>query len=335
MPTSGSSRSRRAVVCDPVETRRHAHVDEQQRVPAAPGSRAAHLLDGLFALIGGVELERLVGGLGGCRAEQLRVERVQLIARARRHGRGSCGSPRESRDCRRRSRCADSAPRAAAAVRASLMRHCPASAKPTRCGTSSTYSTAMRSTKLAPLPGPSLYAVRLPSICCAALAQLCRPKPWPVFLVVNPWLKIFGRFSGAMPAPLSRTSMRTPPSTLPIDTVELPIRPHRFLERVLGVRDQVHENLHDLVPIHEHRRQLLVAPDDLDVAVAQRRFADREGGLRDLLERADLRDAVDLRIRLLRRDDLLHVLEVLGELVDVAEDRALLVGQGRRRACAE
>ena len=38
---------------------------------------------------------------------------------------------------------------------------------------------------------------------------------------------------------------------------------HR-LERVLRVRDQVHEDLHDLVPVDEHRRQLLVAAHDLD-----------------------------------------------------------------------
>ena len=49
---------------------------------------------------------------------------------------------------------------------------------------------------------------------------------------------------------------------------ELPIGPHHVLERVLRVGDQVHEDLHDLMPIDEHGRQLLVAPNDLDVAVA-------------------------------------------------------------------
>src|ERR1039458_3674665 len=63
----------------------------------------------------------------------------------------------------------------------------------------------------APLPGPSLWAVRVPPISFAALAPLWRPKPWPSFLVVKPWLKIRVRFSGSIPTPLSAMVIFTSP----------------------------------------------------------------------------------------------------------------------------
>src|SRR5436189_5042373 len=65
------------------------------------------------------------------------------------------------------------------------------------------------STKVAPLPGPSLCAESEPPISLAANAPLCRPNPWPSRLVVNPCEKIFVRFSGEMPMPLSLTDSET------------------------------------------------------------------------------------------------------------------------------
>ncbi len=66
---------------DSVEARRHPHVDEQQRVAAAFGARAPDFLDGLLALVRGVELEALLRRFRRS-AEQLGVERVQRVARA-------------------------------------------------------------------------------------------------------------------------------------------------------------------------------------------------------------------------------------------------------------
>ena len=82
MLTSGSSRSRRAVVCDAVEPGRHAHVDEQRvRTAGRPHARGLHLLDSFFALIRGIELEASrPDRLHGRAAEELLVERVQLAA---------------------------------------------------------------------------------------------------------------------------------------------------------------------------------------------------------------------------------------------------------------
>src|SRR5438067_509115 len=57
--------------------------------------------------------------------------------------------------------------------------------------------------KVAPLPGPSLWTLRLPFISLAASAPECSPNPCPSFLVVKPWRKMFVRFSCEIPMPLS------------------------------------------------------------------------------------------------------------------------------------
>src|SRR5471030_1398386 len=51
-------------------------------------------------------------------------------------------------------------------------------------------SMGMSRVKVAPCPEPSLCAVRLPPISCAASTQLCRPKPCPLLRVVNPCEKM-------------------------------------------------------------------------------------------------------------------------------------------------
>ena len=56
---------------------------------------------------------------------------------------------------------------------------------------------------VAPSPRPSLVATNDPPIALALLAPLCKPKPWPFFFVVKPWLNSFVRFSAAIPIPLS------------------------------------------------------------------------------------------------------------------------------------
>ena len=43
----------------------------------------------------------------------------------------------------------------------------------------------------------------------AAIAPLCKPKPWPPLRVVKPCAKMRVRFSGEMPMPLSETTMWT------------------------------------------------------------------------------------------------------------------------------
>ena len=46
-------------------------------------------------------------------------------------------------------------------------------------------ATGSSSVKVAPLPSPSLFTERSPPISRAALAPLCRPKPWPSVFVVS------------------------------------------------------------------------------------------------------------------------------------------------------
>src|SRR6266702_4249955 len=61
--------------------------------------------------------------------------------------------------------------------------------------------------KLAPWPMPGLATVIDPPIERAAIAPLCRPKPWPPSRVVKPCAKIRVKFSGEMPMPLSETTI--------------------------------------------------------------------------------------------------------------------------------
>ena len=65
--------------------------------------------------------------------------------------------------------------------------------------------------KAAPQPTPSLCTEKRPPISLAALAALCRPKPWSSFLVMPPWLKMRSRFSRGMPTPVATTVTRTRP----------------------------------------------------------------------------------------------------------------------------
>jgi hypothetical protein len=62
---------------------------------------------------------------------------------------------------------------------------------------------------VAPRPVPSLCARSVPPNSLAAIAELCRPKPWPSFLVVNPYSHSRGKCSGKTPTPLSHTSTRS------------------------------------------------------------------------------------------------------------------------------
>src|SRR5436190_9050990 len=61
--------------------------------------------------------------------------------------------------------------------------------------------------KVAPWPMPALATVMAPPIERAAIAPLCRPKPWPPSRVVKPCAKMRVKFSGAMPTPLSETTI--------------------------------------------------------------------------------------------------------------------------------
>src|ERR1051325_4630673 len=191
---------------DPVPTRWHAHVHEGHRVRARLGEGLLDQFKRLLALHGGIQLKGCcgvsihggsieqhrgsLGDLGGHTAPAAKyLSEIFVDRRIVVDDQNAVVGPEQG--CVRRVHIGCVASMAA--------------------GSSATGSSRV---KVAPLPGPSLWAARLPPISVAALALLCRPKPSPSFRVVNPWRKIRARLSSLIPMPLSRTAIVTPPRSL-------------------------------------------------------------------------------------------------------------------------
>jgi hypothetical protein len=96
--------------------------------------------------------------------------------------------------------------------------------------------------KHAPRPRPSDVQAMIAPSCLAALALACSPKPWPCGWVVKPCENTRVSCSGAMPMPLSCTSMRA-------------VRAHPVAgRRGLGLLDQVDDDLDQPMAVELERR---------------------------------------------------------------------------------
>ena len=248
MPISGSSREQRARRLDAVEPRRHAHVDEGERVGAAlPPAPAAPSPAPLRPDTRSRARSCLVAAPRRPRrtAPRQRV-RARRVAAARRPG--SCGNPRGSRGCRRRSGCARFGSIEPRRRPTSLM------GCSRRCGEKRIAAAAV----LAVLDGDAQHEARALARTVAVRREPAVHLParrWrscagrsrgPSSCVVKPWLKIFVRSRRAMPTPLSPPRSRDAAVDLARwRSASCAVRPPRVLERVLRVGDEIHEDLHD------------------------------------------------------------------------------------------
>ena len=133
-------------------------------------------------------------------------------------------------------------------------------------------------------PGPSLSTLSEPCISFTAGALECRPKPWPCGRVVNPWPKMRVRFSRGMPMPLSWTTNWTVPGVPGLDPHrDLPVLGAPLVEGVLGVANQVDEDLVDLAALGvvDRRHGLEVAHQaDIVARPGRRRSSGGESSIR-------------------------------------------------------
>src|SRR3972149_1683575 len=73
------------------------------------------------------------------------------------------------------------------------------------------------------LPRPTaLSTLIVPPLASASPCATARPSPIPLALVVKSGWKIFSRFSGAIPTPVSNTATRPPPSARAVSIVRVP-----------------------------------------------------------------------------------------------------------------
>jgi hypothetical protein len=177
----------------------------------------------------------------------------------------------------------------------------------------------MSSTKVAPRPGPSLRAVRLPPISVAALAHECSPNPCPVGLVVKPWRKSCEPVVSSKPWPSSLTaSVRRSPerSIAHLDATGLATG---FGHGFAGVLEQVDEHLHEAVAVDEHAAELG------NRALEHRCDARAEPTRDEAPGELDLRRDLDRFEQLVVARELLLRLHELGDVLDTFLQRARFV----------
>src|ERR1035438_7747089 len=177
---------------NPIPTGRHAHVHEGEGVRPVLRQRLLNHLEPLLALVSGVQLKNHL-----IRLVLIEQHRFHLVCRGLVRIVRTEDIPEVSMDARVVVNDQDAT--VWSKVGAFHDFSCVSGCASGRAGA----ATGNSRINSAPLPGPSLRAVRVPPISFAALAPLWRPKPCPSFLVVKPWLKIPVRCSGAIPMPLS------------------------------------------------------------------------------------------------------------------------------------
>ena len=133
----------------------HAHIDEGQGIGSLLVQRPLQFTQTFLPSVGRIQLNRHAGRCG-LAAEQGRFHRIHLLRLHR-------GRHEDLAKIRMNGR--------------SVVDQQDAPVETLAHAGSGTRCSGIRKVKRAPLPGPSLWAVRWPFISMAARAQLCRPKP--------------------------------------------------------------------------------------------------------------------------------------------------------------
>ncbi len=186
--------------------------------------------------------------------------------------------------------------------------------------------------KEAPWPTPSLWTKRAPPSSLAAMAPLCRPKPWPSLRVVNPWEKMRLRLSAAIAdavvADDDADAVLAGGGDADPDFFCAVI----FKHGAFGVVDEVDEDLNDFVAIDEDIGDGQVVANQLNFVALERAVVHGEGVFDNGLGVHVFDDAAELGVVLLHRDDGADVLDVGGQNLGFVGQFLARALEGRRQA---